>query len=275
MGRRRAYAGFADVGGGVRMREPWGVDLRSYEDTDMNQRMIAIVLVLVALAQGAFADDAAELVKLREENAALKARVAELEAQLGQMVEALEQTKTRVVEVQAERNELAAAKAEAEQQRREYFVEREYDAGADKTRIMSRVSKLRVTKGAKYRHWFNLYAEHPGKTAASMPKQLNLVIQTSFSGTEYRGMDDVVLDVDGEAITLKVAGYDNVFRSGGSSRNRTRRDDETVMLAVPLDAARKIAKAKSVTGRMKSNTIAFERQHVEAFAAILDELEAK
>lgn len=241
----------------------------------MSQRKIAFVMVLAAFAPAVFADDAAEVERLRAENAALKAKVAELEAQLGKTIEALEVTKTKVVEVAAERNELATQKAEADQQRREYFVEREYDAGADKTRVMSRVSKLTVTKGAKYRHWFNLYAEHPGEVAAAMPKQLNLVIQTSFSGTEYRGIDDVTLLVDGEAIELTVAGYDNVFRSSGSPRNRTRKDDETVMLAVPLDAARKIAQAKTVTGQMKRNTVEFERHHIEAFAAILDELRVK
>lgn len=241
----------------------------------MNQHITAVALVLAALAPTAFANDAAELERLRAENAALKAKVAELEAQLGKTVEVLEETKEQVAEVEAQRNELATQKAEAEQQRREYFVEREYDSSADKTKIMSRVSKLRVTKGAKYRHWFNLYAQHSGKIPASMPKQLNLVIQTSFSGTEYRGIDDVTLLVDGEVIRLDVAGYDNVFRSSGSPRNRTRKDDETVMLAVPLEAARKIAEAKTVTGRMKTNSIVFDRQHIEAFAAILDELKVK
>ncbi len=90
----------------------------------MSQRKIAFVMVLAAFAPAVFADDAAEVERLRAENAALKAKVAELEAQLGKTIEALEVTKTKVVEVAAERNELATQKAEADQQRREYFVER-------------------------------------------------------------------------------------------------------------------------------------------------------
>lgn len=243
----------------------------------MFQRIVTVVIVLVSCAPVAWADDAGELEKLRAENAMLRAKVAELEARLGQTTEALEDTKAKVAVVEAERNALATAKAEAERQRREYFVEREYDAGADKTKIMSRVSKLKVTRGAKYRHWFNLYAEHSGKAAGpgASAKSITLVVQTSFSGTQYRGLDAVTLTVDGEPIVLEVSDYDNVFRSSGSSRNRTRKDDETLVIAVPIEAARRIAKATTVTGKLKHNDIVLERQHVEAFAAVLDELKAE
>ena len=159
----------------------------------------------------------------------------------------------------------------AEQERRRYLIERVYDAQAKRTELSGRASLMTITKGEKLRQWLSVSVDYAGEKPAGV-ESFYAVIETAFTGTRYRNVKQITMEADGRAFTFALAAYSNRFRTSGSIRKRTRKDDETLRLTVPIEAGRVIGAAKKVTGTVGGNSFTLTRDQREAFAAMVKEL---
>jgi hypothetical protein len=173
--------------------------------------LVALVLVLAAGAPGVRGDDTGAL---QEENARLRARLAELEREnarlRGEVNNSQPAIPTRV-------------------------VERAADDG----------SKLWTTEPAPIdisagRSAHLLWLERTPGEAGGV-----LWIRSEFSGGIYRNTEQLELQLDGKTETLPIAGYDVNRITANAGRHSQRRDHETVH--VVLDARQLAALAATAT----------------------------
>lgn len=228
-------------------------------------------LSLFAFAGAAFsqsedkpATEKTEVERLRAENARLRARIAELERQLA----TLRQEKQQIA---AEKQQMQQQAEAEESEQRDYYLDRQYDADADRTTITTRVGGLRTERGGQWRrHWLHLEAEREGETGK--PRHIHFNIETFATGKIYDRIEAITLTAGQTRVEAEVVEYDNQIRTTGSPKNRRRSDDETLVAAITLDELRQLAAASEVTGRMGTRTFQLSRDHVRALRALLGEL---
>src|SRR5262245_23912153 len=172
-----------------------------------NAHRVVLVATLLssALLRLASADD---VETLREENRRLRARVEALEA---------ENAKLRA----DNRSPLAAAiEAHAAE---EVHVEGEGTAAV----VTTEPSRLDTSSGPHSRHWIWLRAR------SAAPDPVDLVIDAAVSGTAYRGVDALELDVDGTRERLTVVRRSTESRTPTRGSPGTGAAGETVTVALP------------------------------------------
>jgi len=227
---------------------------------------LACLLIVMLAAGGALADDAAELEKLREENARLKARVAELEKQLGIV-------KQQKQQLAAEKEAIAQEQAAVESEQREYYLDREYNDEAGRTTITTRVSGLRTPRGGVLRHhWLRFEADYAGQPGSARPDTVLAKIETHASGKVYSRVDAVVFNTPHGPINAPVVDYDNKVRLSGGVRNRRRVDDEYISAKLTPRQISQLAAASEVSGKLGSEPFVLSREHIRILRALDKEL---
>jgi len=237
--------------------------------------MRTVIIVLAAgwaafgLTTTARGDDApqAEVLRLREENAALRRRVAELEAKLAAMGAAVEQAETRSRRLAEQVAEVEAEHA-AEQQREAVFLTRSYDAATKRTRIVSRSMPMVMTAGPARHHALLLSVEFAERAPSEPIEAVTLHVAAQFSGGVYREVETLKLIAGERVFACRVTAYDSVFRRVGSPRNRQRKDDENFTVAVPAEALAAIGEAERATGELGGSRFELTAEQRGAFAAM-------
>lgn len=265
-------------------------------------RPIAFVTLLFAVAaplpHAAGQDLEAQLKQLQAENTALRQRVKQLEAENARLkaqdqqgsrkVEALqnqlvEQRKetdrlqTQVVELtqttkalEQEKQTLVVEKQQEQQRSRELYVSRTYDAASDRTSVVSKLSKLRATRGTRADHWVAAEFDHAGQTPARPVEQLTWRVQAIFAGGIYNKAKTVTFIVDGQAAPCGVVDYDKVARRTGSAKNRRRIDDEFFGIVVPRSLVERIGNAKAVTLSIAKSEFSLSTEQIETFRTVAE-----
>ncbi len=261
----------------------------------MTVRSIHIVLLGALLAGPAAAQDNAEA--LRKRIAELEAENAKLRQTIAQQAESInalradrrqdgdvlkayeaqkqrnEQLEAKLAEVQTQAATLEQEKQQAAQQRQELYVDRDYDAQADRTELSTRALRLTPTHGTRAKHWVTLSLEHAGEAMGDAPTHVVLAMQTIYSGDLYRTTDTITFEADGKAFVCKVSDYERTVRKTGSMKNRRDVSDEAVYATMPTQAVRAIANATKVTGRAGIVRFELPRPTHEGFAAFAEAME--
>lgn len=235
------------------------------------KRLAAMTWMVLMMTGAAFGDDAAELQKLRAENAQLKARVAELEKQLGMA----QQEKRKLA---AEKQAIVAEREQAAAEQRDFYIAKEYNKDAGRTELTSRVTAMvNENRGQLRRHWLSLAAEYAG-APGTKPDRVSMIISTYATGRDYRSVDSVRFTIGQQTFEVPVVHYDSKVRLSGSPKNRIRNDDETITLGLTLDQLKAIAAAygsTDVTGRLATQGFTLTREQINMCRAMVDELGLK
>ncbi|MBI1368265.1 MAG: hypothetical protein GC162_06385 [Planctomycetes bacterium] len=235
----------------------------------MQRTLLAGCCVLMIMSATVRAADS-EVEQLRKENAALKARVAELEKQLGV---AQQQNQQLVQEKQAIVQQQTQDKADA----RAYYLAKDYDGDENETEIASRVLPMQTTKGGTLRrHWLSLADHYKGKERSGPPASVDLYVQTYATGIAYRDVEQIVFNVGAESIVCPVKHYSSSMRAVPTTRRRERTDDETVKAELSIDNLKKLAAAPGeIVGHMGTLEFTISREQANLFRAMVDELGVK
>lgn len=240
-------------------------------------KRLGMAMLIVLAAGGALrADEAAEMRRLREENARLKARVAELEKQLGIVQQQKQELAAQKQQLAEAKQAIEAEREQAAAEQRDFYIAREVDDKTGRTELTTRVSAMvNDNRGQLRRHWMNLVARRPD---GAVPDHVDLVIQTYATGRGYRSVDNIPFTVGETTFEAPVVEYDSKMRLSGSPRNRIRNDDEYLTIRLTLDQLKRIAEAHGstdVTGRLGHQGFALTREQINMFRAMADELGVK
>jgi hypothetical protein len=190
------------------------------------RRALALLVAALALAAPAGADDAADV--LRRENAALRAHVAALEAEVAEL---------RVLAGLA-----PAPGREADSAAR---VASTFDAGRGTTTVTGRASRLEVLHGVRGRHWMTLRYSHPGRDAPPGIAAVQLALEASSTRAAYADVPALRLTVDGDAVECPAVGYRATAATVGSGQRRVGVREE-VVVEVPRGVVARVAHATDV-----------------------------
>jgi hypothetical protein len=235
-----------------------------------SRRFILIALVyacgLAFFATPTQAQDEARIAALERENAALKQRVAQLEAQLAALRDAN-------VQLQQEKHELSvlAAITPAETLREEQAarITVNFDQAADRTQVLAPALPVTVARGNRADTFITPSYSYPGRQLTQAPEALTLFIQCMGSGGVYGDVASVGFTLDGQRSDAPVANYKSYVRRSTGVNKTFKRDNETLWVSMPLDLARKIAKAKSAQVQLAYTQFALSREQVAGIEALL------
>jgi cell division septum initiation protein DivIVA len=189
----------------------------------MRSRLLPSLVLLVAVAGPALADDAA-VRRLEEENARLRARVAELEREVATLKKA------------APSAPLAAA---MERRAEETVVVSDGDDGG----IAIAPTLLEREGGAQSRHWIAF------RTVRGAPNMVEAVIETDASGHAYRDVKTMQLTIDGRPYECAVTAYrtETVTAVRQGSRVTVK---EILRIDVPKATLARLADATEASGQL-------------------------
>jgi len=231
-------------------------------------RFTPLLLLITLLAVPAFAEEpAAEIERLRRENAALRARVAELEAKIqrlenrGQDLEAEKQQLEQLAGVTTSGQKIESKRA---------LIQSEFNDQSGRTVVRSKPEKLTITHGSRDDHYFSLAYSYPGQTPETEPEHVTVFIQSIMSGGVY-GPDtalELTLD-DGEAMTIPASDYDRVSkqtRIGQKAGSRT--DNETLTYKLNWQQLRRLARAVEAGGKIGNTRFELTGDQLATFKAV-------
>lgn len=188
----------------------------------MPMPILASLALLVACATPVLADDAA-LQRLEQENARLRARVAELEREVATL----------------KREAPSAPLAAALERRAEETVTSTGDDGGVETEF----SLLEREGGARSRHWIAF------RTVAGDPGKVEAVIETDASGSAYRDVKTMTFIIDGTPYECALTSYRTeavtAVRQGSKVSVK-----EILRIDVPGPTLARLADAREVQGRL-------------------------
>ncbi len=211
----------------------------------------AVLVALMVLGAGAVAR-AGELDQLRSENAQLRARVQELERENARL-----------------RGDASHGLSAALEQRATAAVAVAPGAAPGTTSITTEASRLEGIGGGKSRHWISWRGERAA--GGGRPDAAALVIDTSASGSIYRGVSTLRLVVDGTPVDCTVADYKTETLPTG--RNGTDRiQSERVTANVPAAVLDRLAGASDVSGTLGPTTFHLTPEQIAAARAFVQRL---
>ena len=242
--------------------------------------LIAIAAV-VLLSRPLHAQSASQL---QEENARLKAHVAQLETKVAQL-------EARIAQLTNQNQVLTESRMQAEAEKKELAVlagvatpdevtshlnariSESYDAASDTTTVETAWVPLRVTHGSRAEHSLKLVMSYKGKTPTPAPSTITAMIHGDASGRIYEKVSDVRFNIGSKAINIPVVDYEAELRTRGSSRARTRIDNETLTLSFPTDAARMLAASQSADVEISYVKLTLTRDETALFRALLQRID--
>jgi hypothetical protein len=197
-------------------------------------RRLLPVLLLATWTAVAHADS--ELERLRAENATLRARVDQLEAENGRL---RGEAKAAANAAPADASLAGVLASRAEEQVRTVPDPR------GGTAVVTDQSRLDITAGGQSRHWITFRSQSAGGSG----DPAELVIASSASGIAYRDVSSIALVIDGTAVEVPVIRYQSDpisnARSGAIVGRR-----ETVAGGLSLATLDRLAVARQVEGTL-------------------------
>lgn len=221
--------------------------------------MIGLAALVVACLSSADAraqdnDPAAELQRLRDENARLKAENARLRSE------------KQTVEVEVE--ELREHTADlAEEAAAPPPLTTTVDEPTGTTTVTAEATRLQVTSGTRARHWVAFRSARAATDSGS--PRIYMYVSTNFSGGIYRGVDTLRLSVDGETFDCPVVSYKARPVTMGTTKKRLRRDNESLIVALPPAAVTRMEGASRVTGRLGRAEFTLSGAQLSAMRAVV------
>jgi len=212
----------------------------------------ALLVALVAL--GASAVWAGELEQLRNENAQLRSRVQELERENARL-----------------RGDATHGLSAALEQRATAAVAVAPGETPGTTSISTEASRLEGIGGGKSRHWITWRAERTA--GGGRPDAAALVIDTSASGSTYRGVSTLRLVVDGTPVDCPVADYRTEIASIGRD-GAGRIQSEHLTATVPAAVLDRLAGASDVSGTLGPTTFHLTPEQLAQARAFVQRLGA-
>jgi hypothetical protein len=231
-------------------------------------KRLLLIGCLLALTPLAFADEgASELERLREENAALRARIAELEDKIerlenrGQDLEAEKQQLEQLAGVTTSGQKIESKRA---------LIQSQFNQDAGRTVVRSKPEKLSITHGSRADHYLSLAYSYPGENIESEPEHVTVFIQSLMSGGDYSATTPLELTLDdGEKLSIKPSDYERVrkqTRTGQKGGSRT--DNETLTYELSWEQLRRLARAVEATGRIGNTRFELTGDQLATFKAI-------
>jgi len=208
----------------------------------------------------------------RDDVAALKARIAELERENAALKAELAELRGDLRTVTAEKRQLETEQAEAVEQRQAMYIVSQYEPAAGKTKLVSKSVRLPVTHGSRAEHDVQLTAEGQGR--GDRDPTVTMTISAYVSGRVYHVADRLELTIDGQTRTFPVAGYERDRKMSGSSKNRTDRSDEYLTFRLTADDVRAIGQAANVTGRAGTVRYEFSTDLIRLFGAAAESIDS-
>lgn len=213
-------------------------------------------LLFIAAAPLLAADS--ELESLRKENAALKARVAELEKQLG--IAHQEARQAKAVATQAQQ-----VVQQAEERNQAFYLETKRDSAGNVSSLVSRQFNAQITAG-QARNLIYIITARPATAAG--PSSIRFNFFSEFSGSLYRDVSELILTADGREIRCPVSDHVVKAHIVPVGKQQVRRDDEKFVATVGLKDLPALSAAKSISGRLGHVTFELDRDQVGTFKAI-------
>ena len=225
--------------------------------------LLPLMLVLVALPMWGDENQAAELERLRAENAELKARVVQLEAQLTELTRSspasadMDSTESqRVAELEQKvqtLEQLAGVTATGEKvESKRALIKTEYYKKANETVVRTQPERMSITHGSRHDHWLSFAYAYPGEQLDGEPEKVTLFIQTQLTGGDYDAKTQLTFTLDAaDKLTLTPASYDRVHkrsRTGGTTT--ARKDNETLVYTFTWPQFQQLARAYEVEGTL-------------------------
>ncbi len=228
------------------------------------------------------ANEAQVIDQLRAENAALRERIATLEAELAAVTRRLNDLDVQRASADPSESSLATANSAPA------IASANGSAGAqpsDRDRILRRAlgrfttatnsdglvqhtseqSRMQFIRGAARRHLLSAVVVEPAASEAADSNEIHLFIQTSQTGGDYDRQTVMSFEFEGTAIAIEPASYAKV--------GANRRANETLRYTLTAEQARQIADAPTVTGNLGRSVfeLTVEQQDALAGAAALVE----
>lgn len=248
--------------------------------TNLFSLLIAVCAVLL-LAMPLEAQNSSQM---QQENARLKRQVSQLEAKVAQL-------EARIRQLTNQNQVLSESKQQAEAEKKELAVlagvatpdeatshvaariSSEYDASSNTTTVETAWVPLNVTHGSRAGHSMKLQMSYAGKTPSPAPTKITAIIHADGSGRIYNKLSEVKFNVGSNRLSAPVVDYDAEIRTRGSSRSRTRIDNETLQLEFPTETARQIGASQSAEMEMSYVKISLDRDETALFRALLKRID--
>ncbi|MCW5891980.1 MAG: hypothetical protein KIT14_15760 [bacterium] len=195
-------------------------------------------VLLLALAGPALADDAA-LRRLEDENARLRARVAELENEVATL----------------KREAPSAPLAAALERRAEETVTTKGDGAG----VQTAFSLLEREAGARSRHWIAF------RTVAGDPGKVEAVIETDGSGSAYRDAKTMMLSIDGTPYDCAVTSYKTEVVTAVRQGSRVK---EILRIDIPRATLARMADSREVQGQLGPTRFALTPEQLASIKAL-------
>src|SRR5262245_39767020 len=197
---------------------------------------------------------AGELEQLRNENAQLRSRVQELERENARL-----------------RGDASHGLSAALEQRATAAVAVAPGETPGTTSISTEASRLEGIGGGKSRHGITWRAEP--RAGGGRPDAAAVVIDTSASGSTYRGVSMLRLVVDGTPVDCPVADYRTEIAPTGRD-GAGRIQSEHVTATVPAAVLDRVAEASDVSGTLGPTTFHLTPEQLAAARAFVQRLGA-
>lgn len=207
---------------------------------------IALTLLLLP----AWPAHGGELETLRAENAQLRARVDELEKELGKA-------------------KAAAPLAAAVARRAESAIH--VDTSDERQVVSTDAMRIDASGGIQTRHWITLRGRRAAGADGSAAT-MELVVDAAASDGVYRGTETLLLAIDGQEVTVPVTRFDSFAAAPSRGAGATRRADDRMVATLPRDVFERIANATSVTTRARTTVLTWAPDHIAAARALRDRL---
>src|SRR5262245_23119283 len=198
---------------------------------------------------------AGEIERLRAENQRLQQRVQDLEA---------ENASLRKAEPPGARGLTAALETRATEA---VTISPGEQPGSEV--VETKLSRLEGMGGGRGRHWVRRHGQQG--SGGARPDAVALVVDTSASGGQYRGVPVVRLVVDGAPLECSVTDYrSRISIVGRDAVGRT--EDETITVRVPVDGLDRLTEAREVSGTLGSTSFRLTPQQLADLRAFAQRL---
>lgn len=201
-----------------------------------------------------------DLAALQQENAALRERIARLEAELGRLRE--DNRQLHILAGLTPPQDAAQAQAAR--------VVTRTDPVSRDTTVSFPFERFEVVSGSREQHWMRLSYVQPADGSA--PPQIDWHIFARLTPRHYAQLKQARLILDGQSFDIDVPKAQATMRSArGGAGNLY---DEQLTLRVPLELLQQAARARDVQLRLRQVQLKLTPQQIAQFAAFQQRLSA-
>jgi hypothetical protein len=201
-------------------------------------------------------DQAAELWRLREENARLRERIDALEGRSAAPAPA----PSRSGEPPAAATDVVVT--------RSVLLHTDHDAATRVTTVSTDLVRFDSDGPLRPKRWLKLSYSHPGRVPEQPIDHVTATFLAGGSDGRFGSVRTVRFDVDGKTVSCQVGGHETKRRGSGSTKARIVNADEQLTIDVPGEALREIARGRAVTLEVGGARMELSQEQMTLFAAV-------